>query len=173
MRDSFLILTGLFLFSLSIRSVYELLKEARKINPESRLIFILIFSAMCILWVSWFGLCVEDLPDMNLPDFISWIGLAIFIIGTFLSFGALIQLRGVENIKHLVTNGLFTKIRHPMYVGFIFWILGWSLYHKALTSLVVGIPGIASVFWWRHLEDKRLEVQFGDDYKHYRLKTWF
>jgi protein-S-isoprenylcysteine O-methyltransferase Ste14 len=173
MNDTFLISAILFLLCLAIRSIYELLKEAHKINLESKPIFVVIFSAMCVLWLSWFSLCPEDPGDIGLPDFIPWLGLMIFIAGTVLAVGALIQLRGVENIKHLVTNGIFKKIRHPMYTGFIFWILGWSLYHKAVISLAIGILGIANVLWWRRLEDKRLEVQFGETYHQYRLKTWF
>jgi protein-S-isoprenylcysteine O-methyltransferase Ste14 len=59
-----------------------------------------------------------------------------------LAVGALIQLRGVENIKHMVTAGLFRKIRHPMYTGFILWIFGWSVYHGALLSLAIGLFGV-------------------------------
>jgi len=173
MDNAFLIAAILFLLCLAIRSVYELLKEAHKINPESKPVFIMIFAAMCVLWVSWFSLCLKDQGGIDLPVFIPWIGLIIFIIGTVLAVGALIQLRGVENIKHLVTNGFFKKIRHPMYTGFICWILGWSLYHKAVISLAIGILAIVSVLWWRHLEDKRLEVQFGSTYQQYRLRTWF
>jgi protein-S-isoprenylcysteine O-methyltransferase Ste14 len=60
-----------------------------------------------------------------------------------------------------------------MYVGFISWLLGWSIYHSALISLLIGLIGIVSVLWWRHLEERRLEVQFGSSYQQYRLTTWF
>jgi protein-S-isoprenylcysteine O-methyltransferase Ste14 len=153
--------------------VYELLKEARRINPESKPIFAFIFTSMCLLWVSWFSLCPMDPFRVDFPDSVRWIGLAIFIIGTLLAVGALIQLRGVENIDHLVTTGVFRKLRHPMYIGFISWILGWSIYHSGIISLALGLIGIASVLWWRHLEEARLEVQFGSSYQHYRLTTWF
>jgi protein-S-isoprenylcysteine O-methyltransferase Ste14 len=86
---------------------------------------------------------------------------------------ALIQLRGVENIDHLVSTGLFKKLRHPMYTGFILWIIGWGPYHSAILSLGIGLVGIAGILWWRHLEDVRLEVQFGSRYQQYRLTTWF
>jgi hypothetical protein len=33
--------------------------------------------------------------------------------------------------------------------------------------------GIASVLWWRHLEQARLEIQFAGTYQRYRLQTWF
>ena len=173
MNISYLIPAVLFLFCLVIRSVYELLKEARKINTESKSIFACILTVMCVLWVSWFSLCLMDPYRMDLPDSVHWIGLAVFIIGTILAVGALIQLRGVENIDHLVTTGLFKKIRHPMYMGFISWIFGWSIYHSAIVSLAIGVPCIASILWWRHLEDGRLEVQFGKRYRTYRLTTWF
>ena len=173
MDNRFLILIILFLSSLAVRSVYELLKEARRINPGNKQIFAVIFSVMCVLWVSWFSLCPVDPVRVDIPDAIRWAGLGVFILGSLLAVGALIQLRGVENIDHLVTTGLFKRIRHPMYAGFICWFLGWSLYHRAGVSLVIGLIGIASVLWWRHLEEARLEAQFGNSYRQYRRTTWF
>jgi protein-S-isoprenylcysteine O-methyltransferase Ste14 len=172
MDNGFLISAILFVMCLVLRSVYELLKEARKIDPENKLIFAAIFASMSILWISWFNLCPLDPLRMELPGPVRWFGFGIFLIGTVLAVGALIQLRGVENIDHLVTKGLFRRIRHPMYVGFIFWIIGWSLYHGAVLSLAIGTLGIASVLWWRHLEDTRLVAQFGDKYQGYRRTTW-
>jgi protein-S-isoprenylcysteine O-methyltransferase Ste14 len=173
MPSAFLIPAILFLLSLAVRSIYELLKEAQRINPESKPIFVVVFSVMCVLWTSWFILCREDPARASLPDPVRWIGFVIFIAGTILAVGALIQLRGVENIDHLVTNGLFKKIRHPMYVGFICWVVGWSTFHNAVLSLAIGILAILSVLWWRHLEERRLEIQFGEFYQRYRLTTWF
>ena len=173
MDSGFLVLTILFLLSLAVRSAYELLKERRKINLESKLIFVVIFAAMCVLWISWFNLCPADPNKIRFPETIRWMGLAVFILGTILAVGALVQLRGVENINHLVTTGLFKKVRHPMYVGFIAWIVGWGVYHGAVVSLTIGTLGIINVLWWMHLEDKRLEVQFGSNYQNYRVSTWF
>ena len=173
MNIEYLIPAILFLLCLVLRSVYELLKETRKINTESKPIYVAIFTAMCILWISWFMLCPADPYRVDLPDAVRWSGFAVFMIGMILAVGAFIQLRGVENIDHLVTSGLFRKIRHPMYMGFISWILGWSVYHGALVSLAIGLPGIVSILWWRHLEETRLAVQFGNSYIQYRLTTWF
>jgi protein-S-isoprenylcysteine O-methyltransferase Ste14 len=173
MNGTFVIPSAVFLVCLTIRAVYELVKEAGIIDLENKIIFLGIFTSMCALWVSWFILCPADPYRIDFPEAIRWLALAILISGTILAVGALVQLRGVENIDHLVTNGLFKKVRHPMYVGFVAWIVGWSLYHGALAALAIGVPGIVSVLWWRHLEDARLEVQFGDRYQQYRLTTWF
>jgi protein-S-isoprenylcysteine O-methyltransferase Ste14 len=170
---SYPLAAALYLLCLGIRSAYELLKEARKINPESTLIFALILTVMCALWILWFSLCPMDPFRFALPGLLRWSGFTLFLGGMVLAVGALIKLRGVENVKHLVTTGLFKKIRHPMYLGFILWILGWSIFHGALVSLAVGSPGVASALWWRHLEESRLKKQFGDEYDQYRRTTWF
>jgi protein-S-isoprenylcysteine O-methyltransferase Ste14 len=173
MDNHFLIPAGLFILSLAIRATYELLKEAGRINLENKIIFAAIFTSMCVLWMSWFSLCPLDPYHVGLSDAIRLTGLACFIVGTVVAVGALVQLRGVENIKNLVTTGLFSKLRHPMYVGFILWIVGWSVYHDGAVSLALGVAGIASVLWWRHLEEARLVAQFGSKYEEYRLSTWF
>jgi protein-S-isoprenylcysteine O-methyltransferase Ste14 len=171
-NDYFILVTNLLL-SLAIRTSYELLKEAKKINSENKIIFSIILTVMIALWVSWFGLCPLDPWRLNLPDILRWAGLALFIIGLTTAIGALIQLRGVENINHLVTTGFFKRIRHPMYCGFILWIVGWSIYYGALVSLAIGLVGIVNILFWMHLEDDRLKIQFGDAYEQYRLKIWF
>jgi protein-S-isoprenylcysteine O-methyltransferase Ste14 len=173
MEIGYTILVAVFVLSLAIRCIYELLKERRKIDPENKFIFAVILTAMCAFWISWFSLCPRDPFPLNLPGPIRWVGLLLFITGMVLAVGALIQLRGVENIKHLVTTGLFSKIRHPMYAGFICWIVGWSIYHAAPFSLAIGALGIAGTLWWRHLEDERLAIQFGSEYLRYGKQTWF
>jgi protein-S-isoprenylcysteine O-methyltransferase Ste14 len=163
----------LFLVSLTLRSTYEVLKEMRKIDPENRIIFGIIFSVMMMLWASWFALCSMDPFRVDIPETMRWCGLGLLVAGMIVAFGALFQLRGLENIDHLVKTGLFARLRHPMYTGFMLWIVGWSIYHGAFVSLCVGLIGIANIVYWRHLEDSRLLAQYGDVYRQYQLKTWF
>ena len=173
MESTYLILILTFVVCLFVRTAYELLKEAGKVNPESKIIFAFIFTTMCTLWACWFALCPLDPFQVTIPDVLRWSGLSLFIVGMVLAFGALLQLKGLENIDHLVTTGLFTRIRHPMYTGFGLWILGWSTYYGAFASLAIGLIGIANIIYWRRLEDARLSAQYGDTYQQYRLTTWF
>ncbi len=173
MNIDYSLLVGVFVACLAIRGGYEILKETHKINPESKPAYAVILTVMLTLWLTWFGLCAAEVHQFELPRLVRWLGFGMFIGGVILAVGALIQLRGVENINHLVTSGLFKKIRHPMYLGFIGWLLGWSLFHSALVSLGIGVLGVASVLWWRHLEETRLRLQFGEAYEQYRLTTWF
>jgi protein-S-isoprenylcysteine O-methyltransferase Ste14 len=173
MDDNYLILVILFVVCLAIRTGYELLKEAGKIDLENKPVFGLILATMCALWALWFSLCLSDPVRVDLPEALRWGGFGLLVVGTILAVGALLQLRGVENIDHLVTSGLFAKFRHPMYIGFIFWILGWGVYHSAMLSLLIGLIGIANILYWRRLEEARLLKQFGTAYEQYRRTTWF
>ena len=173
MKSGYVIALVLYLACLAIRTGYEMLKKAGKVRPENTILFIFIFLVMCLLWISWFYMCPQDPLHVALPVPVRWIGLAVFAAGLGMAFGALIQLKGVENIDHLVTTGLFARLRHPMYTGFIFWIFGWAIYHGAAASLIAGFAGLGNINYWRHLEEDHLERAYGDEYLTYRRQTWF
>lgn len=173
MSGQFFLLVGLFLLGLAIRAGYEQLKKAGRLPKGSLPVTAVVFVAMFTLWASWFSLCPLDPLPLALPGPLRWLGLALFIGGLGLAVGALIQLRGLEDTTHLVTTGLFAKIRHPMYTGFILWIVGWALYHGAPISLLFGLVGIAGIISWGRREDRELKAQFGEAYRRYRQETWF
>ena len=173
MNSEYLLFLSLYLLGLIIRTGYELLKKAGRVQPGNKVAFTLVFAAMCLLWASWFGLVPLDPFRLTLPDPIQGIGLGVLIIGFGLTIGALVQLKGLENINRLVTTGLFSRIRHPMYAGFIFLILGWVIVHGALFSLVFGAIGIGNILYWRRVEEEYLESRYGEDYRRYRQGTWF
>ena len=173
MRNNFFFLLVLFLTGMAVRNIYELLKRARRIEANNKGAFAVVFAAMCVMWVSWFSMCPLDPYHLTLPGSVRWVGLFMVAAGIGLSFGALGHLKGVENIKQLVTTGLYSRFRHPMYMGFILWILGWSIYHGAAFSLIPGLLAIGSILYWRRLEEHDLESRYGEDYRHYRARTWF
>jgi protein-S-isoprenylcysteine O-methyltransferase Ste14 len=119
MKSTYFLFLTLFIISLAIRTGYELFKKAGKANPESKLLFIIILVTMIILWMSWFEMCPLDPLKLILSPWLVYFGFGLFILGWVLALAALFQLRGVENIDHLVTTGLFSLIRHPIYTGFI------------------------------------------------------
>jgi protein-S-isoprenylcysteine O-methyltransferase Ste14 len=173
MNNDYLLFLSLYLSCLIVRTGYELLKKAGKVNPKSRLVFAVIFTVMCLLWVSWFSLCPLDPFRFALPSIIQVMALGVVIVGLGLAIGGVLQLRGLENISRLVTTGLYSKLRHPIYTGFILWILGWSVYHGAVVSLIVGCVGIGDILYWRRLEEMNLESQYREVYFKYRQGTWF
>lgn len=173
MKASYLVFVGLYFLGMMIRAIYAELKKKDRLSPKNIIIFAIVFLAMCLMWVSWFNMCPLDPLRVSMPRVASWIGFGTFLVGLVLAIGATIQLRGVENINNLVTKGLFSKIRHPMYFGFILWIFGWAIYHGAALSLLLGFVAIGNIFYWQRLEERELESKYGKVYLEYRNNTWF
>jgi protein-S-isoprenylcysteine O-methyltransferase Ste14 len=173
MKNPYYLFLAIFVCGVLTRNLYEILKKAGRVDLESKLQFASIFSVMMALWISWFLMCPLDPYRLELPDGLRWIGLAGVILGWCLALLAFKQLHGVENIKHLITTGIFAKFRHPMYTGFMLWILGWSLFNGAVQSFIAGLLGLGSVLWWRLLEETELVKHYGEQYREYRSRTWF
>lgn len=172
MGSTYLILAGLCLAGLMIRNGYELLKKAGRVDAENKVIFVVVFAAMCAMLVSWPLMCAWDPRRMVVPRGVRWVGLGMAAAGFALAIGGMVQLRGVENIAHLVTTGLYSRLRHPMYTGFILWIIGWAAAYGPMTSPFVGVVCIGSVLYWRNLEECAMESRYADDYRAYRRETW-
>ncbi len=73
----------------------------------------------------------------------------------------------------LVTHGLYSRIRNPIYLfgGLVF--TGVSLYidqPRALWLFVVLIP--LQIYRARR-EEQILQARFGDEYQQYKSRTWF
>jgi protein-S-isoprenylcysteine O-methyltransferase Ste14 len=172
MDKNFLFLFILCLCLHILRTVYFLLKFKKIINPRNKFVFITMFLGMMVLWISWFQMCENDTSKLIIPEALQYFGLVLFILGIFLFIIPIFQLKGLENIDHFVTSGLYSKIRHPMYLGMIFWVIGYPLFLQSKYTLLSSILWIGNILLWRHLEEKEL-LQTFPEYKSYKKRTIF
>jgi protein-S-isoprenylcysteine O-methyltransferase Ste14 len=75
--------------------------------------------------------------------------------------------------KELVTHGLYSRIRHPVYLFGALGILGIILYAGRLEWLWVFAAVVPLQFFRIHKEEKLLSEKFGETYLEYKRKTWF
>jgi protein-S-isoprenylcysteine O-methyltransferase Ste14 len=171
-NNSFFIWIEICVTTHIIRFVYEILKHKRILTPN-KLTFVIVFANMGFLWVSWFELCGADPYRMSLPGIVQYMGIAFVVIGIILFLTALFTIKSLENYEgDLMTEGIYSKIRHPMYLGFILWLLGFPMIYGALSALVLSVVFIANILFWKHLEEKELEERFSS-YRDYKTKTIF
>ena len=169
---NFILLIVVSVLTHSVRTTYEVLKH-KKILEASKLSFAIIFTNMTVLWISWFLLCSKDVYKINLPAFVRYLGFAINLAGAGLFFTALFTIKTLETYSgDLITKGIYSKVRHPMYLGFICWLIGAPLFFGAAISFALAVLFIANVLYWRHLEEIELEKRFVG-YKEYKVKTIF
>jgi protein-S-isoprenylcysteine O-methyltransferase Ste14 len=150
-----------------IRLIYEILKHTKKLIP-SNFTFVIVFVNMMLLWMSWFGLCSLDIYKIQLVGIFKVLGLLITISGTVFFLTALFTIKTLESYEgDLMTKGIYSKIRHPMYLGFILWLIGFPVVFGAVFSSLLSLLFIANVLFWRYLEEKELMARFAayNDYK--------
>ena len=155
-----------------IRAIYEVMKH-KKVIQASKLSFIIIFLDMFLLWTTWFILCRLDKSVLSLPAAINYFGIALVIIGLVIFLTALFTIKTLETYQGgLITKGIYSKIRHPMYLGFVLWLIGMPVFCGGMYSMILAVPFIMNVLFWRHLEEIELVNRF-PEYESYKRKTFF
>jgi len=171
-NKTFTALVFLCLITHIIRTVYEILKH-KKIVVASKFSFAIIFTNMAVLWISWFMLGSYDVYKINLPSVVRYFGIVLDLLGAVLFFTALFTIKTLETYNgDLITKGIYSKVRHPMYLGFILWLIGTPVFYGAVFSFTLAVLFIANVLFWRHLEEIELEKRFVG-YKKHKVKTLF
>jgi len=71
-----------------------------------------------------------------------------------------------------VTEGVYSVIRHPSYLGFLLAILGWMLVFRSGLGLLLLLPLIWVLIKRMDAEEALLASAFGEEYAAYRKRTW-
>lgn len=155
-----------------VRFTYEILKHT-KIIKANQITLMIIFPIMVLLWISWVLLCIYDPHHIEIAGIIRYAAISLSGAGVIIFLMALLTIKTFESYEgDLITRGIFSKIRHPMYLGFILWLAGLPVYFEALYAFILAFVFIANVFFWRYLEEKELLARF-PSYKDYKKQTLF
>ena len=104
-------------------------------------------------------------------------GVGLLFAGLALVTLARIQLGNAFSVTPqatiLVTRGLYSRIRNPIYVFSTIAFAGLFLYMDRPLFLVALIPFAVMQFLRARQESKGLEARFGDEYRAYKASTWF
>jgi protein-S-isoprenylcysteine O-methyltransferase Ste14 len=104
-------------------------------------------------------------------------GLCLLIVGFILWTVARFQLGASFAVKaearQLVTRGLYSKIRNPIYVFGSCVMAGGILVFEKPIWLLIFVLVIPLQIWRTGKESAVLEAAFGEEYRKYRAGTWF
>lgn len=108
------------------------------------------------------------------------VGIVLFGMGVALAFIARKQLGDNwspsikikdEKGKKLITSGLYSKVRHPIYLSLILMIAGIDLYSFDYVLLGLSAANLIIIVVRSEFEEKELKNRFGDEYYEYEKKT--
>jgi len=111
---------------------------------------------------------------------VRWAGLVICLVGGVLRVAPLFVLGrrfsglvAIQPNHTLKTDGLYSYIRHPSYLGLIVCTFGWMLVFRCLVPglILVGLM-TAGLTVRINSEERLLADQFGEEYAAYKKRTW-
>jgi protein-S-isoprenylcysteine O-methyltransferase Ste14 len=88
------------------------------------------------------------------------------------SLGKFFDRLTIKPEHQLVTTGIYTLVRHPIYLSYILLFAGFCTMLQSSFSLVL-LAGVCIVWFGNRiaLEEEMLEKEFGDEYKTYQQQT--
>ena len=75
--------------------------------------------------------------------------------------------------RMLVTRGIYSKIRHPVYVFSALALAGLALYIDRPKLLLLALVVVPIQLVRAREEERVLSEKFGDSYREYKRSTWF
>ena len=162
---------GVTFICLLVRTLFHI-REFRKGPYENPKKMYRLFSITTFFfWCGWFCMSCWDPVRMKFPGWVTFIGLGLFVIGVVFVVLSHLKIKGFQS-GTLIHSGVYAKFRHPMYLGFILWFIGFPLFMKALITLLSAVLWIPQILYWKVCEEKELEEKYSD-YKEYKKRTWF
>ncbi|MFX1563836.1 MAG: methyltransferase family protein, partial [Promethearchaeota archaeon] len=113
-------------------------------------------------------------PALLVLVVIQLVGGIIYVSAIVITMISIISLRlqgkpesGFEDTTTLIERGIFRVVRHPLYLGLIFWSIGLILLIQSIPTIILGIVAIICLGLAAKKEDQYNIVKWGNSYSSY------
>jgi protein-S-isoprenylcysteine O-methyltransferase Ste14 len=167
-----------------IRAPFAISRRSRKITEKRNVaadnIMLVLLTIVSLLLPLIYSLTNWlEFADYSLPLWIGWAGVFLIICSEIVFLFAHIGLKdnwasSLELYEEhtLMKNGIYTYIRHPMYLSQLIWAIAQVL---LIQNWIAGLPGIIFFFpFYFHRirnEEKMMLDRFGTQYEEYEKTT--
>lgn len=138
----------------------------------------LVFGGAMWLLADRFELFAFDFPMRGLVGgLIALAGGIVDVVGvvTFLRARTTVNPLRPDKASAIVSAGIFSLTRNPMYVGLVLVLAGWFVYLGALSAIVGPVAFVLYIQRFQILpEERALTAKFADDYRAYvaKVRRW-
>lgn len=168
------------IFLLNLTQPAFSIKEQREHQQSDRssilLILVMSISSVMLLMLQW-GYWATSLPVQTWPV---WAGLIMIITGLYIRINAIRYLgryftANVQSVDahRLITDGPYSRVRHPSYLGALLIIAGFPVLLGSLPCFLLAFILMMIAYYKRIKVEEALLVQlFPEDYKRYQQNTY-
>jgi len=116
--------------------------------------------------------------QFSLTNSLTILSLILLVLGAIFLFISLINIGGYYTPspipKGLTTKGIYSRVRHPIYLSIDILFIGLSLIFTSVIGLLLTFLIIIPFHLYRMKKEERLLAEkFGKRYREYKDKTWF
>lgn len=173
-----------FVLTYGIRAIYAKDKKKNtivmsRVDSVEKMLMVLVTLGMLVAPLLYVFTSVHDFAEYELPFWVSVAGVAVYTIGVILfwkshhdlgrNWSATLE---VCASHELITNGIYKRIRHPMYSAIWLIVIAQSM---LLPNAVAGLSGVVcfGMLYFMRVgnEEKMMMEQFGAAYQTYMQKT--
>lgn len=157
----------------------QLKMSERRVTGQEKTLLGLLFLAMFFVPIIYGASNWLDFANYSLPAWAGWLGVAL-ITGAVLVFWRAHADLGLNwsptleiREKHvLITRGIYSHIRHPMYASQCLWVLAQPLLLQNWIAGFINLLVFVPFYFLRVREEEQLMLeQFGDQYRSYMQKV--
>ena len=106
---------------------------------------------------------LEIPPALHVLQYVGWILLVTGIAFVILTTTALLG----KHTEAVVSSGVFSVVRHPMYLGSISIFLSMACFLPHWLMAILSAFNVIYIYWFMVLEEQKNIEKFGDDYERY------
>jgi protein-S-isoprenylcysteine O-methyltransferase Ste14 len=140
-------------------------------EPINPLVWFFIIAPIAVLAVMfWVGFHPPWTP-LRIAALVAMVGGFVLLTVARLTLGNSFSI--APEARKLVTHGIYSKVRNPVYVFSALGIAGFFVYIERPLLLLLLVVIIPMQIIRARAEAKVLEAKFGDEYRRYRARTWF
>jgi protein-S-isoprenylcysteine O-methyltransferase Ste14 len=118
------------------------------------------------LSIALFFYLASTLEAPDAPPLIRYLGWLLFGLGLVLIVLSVVTLMANREAS-LVDRGIYSVIRHPMYLGAILLFLSWVFFLPHWIVLLISSANAAIVYWFILQGERSNITKFGDSYRRY------
>ncbi|HAA09327.1 MAG: methyltransferase family protein [Syntrophomonadaceae bacterium] len=179
-RFDFLVISAFFavFFTWSIIEIliYKDPETPAVLDRDQNTYIFLQLSSLLVLFYALIDFTTYQWSRMTaMEPMVIYLGFAVFIINAWIRFAALTRLGPLYNLRvalyqehHLIQDGIYQYIRHPMYLSALLSSLAVSLIFSSWGALLIILIAEIPAVWNRiRVEEEFMLEHFPDEYSNY------